>query len=108
MYTGKELESKEAKWKRYRLKEKVLYGGVEEGEAFGEKLYLRGEERLNLSLRDPVRRRSKASPLHRGWGEMDQRDSGSRLLEALTGSRGKRLLTRLVALPEEAKGGSER
>jgi len=48
LYTGKELESKEAKRKRYRLKEKVLYGGVEEGEAFGEKLYLRGEERLNL------------------------------------------------------------
>jgi hypothetical protein len=48
MYTGKELESEGAKWKRYRLKEKVLYGGVEEGEAFGEKLYLRGEERLNL------------------------------------------------------------
>jgi len=48
MYTGKELESKEAKRRRYRLKEKVLYGGVEEGEAFGEKLYLRGEERLNL------------------------------------------------------------
>jgi len=48
LYTGKELESEGAKWKRYRLKEKVLYGGVEEGEAFGEKLYLRGEERLNL------------------------------------------------------------
>jgi len=48
LYTGKELESKEAKRKRYRLKEKVLYGGVEEGGAFGEKLYLRGEERLNL------------------------------------------------------------
>lgn len=48
LYTGKELESKEAKWKRYRLKEKVLYGGVEEGEAFGEKLYLKGEERLKV------------------------------------------------------------
>jgi len=48
LYTGKELESKGAKWKRYRLKEKVLYGGVEEGEAFGEKLYLRGEKRLEI------------------------------------------------------------
>lgn len=48
MYTGKELESKQAKRKRYRLKEKVFYGGVEEGEVFGEKLYLRGEERLHL------------------------------------------------------------
>lgn len=48
MYTGKELESKQAKRKRYRLKEKVLYGGVEEAEAFGEKLYLKGEGRLHL------------------------------------------------------------
>jgi hypothetical protein len=48
MYTGKELESKGAKWKRYRLKEKVLYGGVEEGEAFGEKLYLKGEQNFHL------------------------------------------------------------
>lgn len=42
MYSGKELESKEGKRKRYRLKEKVIYGGVEEAGAFGEKLYLRG------------------------------------------------------------------
>jgi hypothetical protein len=48
MYTGKELESKQAKRKRYRLKEKVFYGGVEKGEAFGEKLYLREEEKLYL------------------------------------------------------------
>lgn len=48
MYTGKELESKEAKHKRYRLKEKVLYGGVEEAQAFGEKLYLKGEQNLHL------------------------------------------------------------
>lgn len=48
LYTGKESESEEAKRKRYRFKEKVLYGGVEEGEAFGENLYLKGEERLNL------------------------------------------------------------
>jgi len=48
LYTGKELESKQARRKRYRLKEKVLYGGVEEAEAFGEKLYLRGEERLHV------------------------------------------------------------
>jgi len=48
MYTGKGLESKEAKHKRYRLKEKVLYGGVEEAQAFGEKLYLKGEQNLHL------------------------------------------------------------
>jgi len=48
MYTGKELESKGAKWKRYRLKEKTLYGGVEEGKVFGEKLYLKGEQHLHL------------------------------------------------------------
>lgn len=50
MYSGKELESKKAKHKRYRLKEKVLYGGVEGAEEFGEKLFLAGEERLSLSL----------------------------------------------------------
>lgn len=43
LYTGKGLESEGAKWKRYGLKEKVLYGGVEEGDALGQKLYLRGE-----------------------------------------------------------------
>jgi hypothetical protein len=48
MYTGKELESEGAKRRRYRLKEKVLYGGVEESQAFGEKLYLKGEESLSL------------------------------------------------------------
>jgi len=48
MYSGKELESEEAKRKRYRLKEKVVYGGVEEAEAFGEKLYLEGEQNLHL------------------------------------------------------------
>lgn len=36
MYTGRELESKEAKWRRYRLGEKVLYGTVEGAKAFGE------------------------------------------------------------------------
>ena len=49
MYSGKELESETAKYKRYRLAEKVLYGGVEEPEEFGEKLYLKGEEKLALS-----------------------------------------------------------
>jgi len=49
MYSGKELESETAKYKRYRLKEKALYGGIEETEEFGEKLYLEGEEKLCLS-----------------------------------------------------------
>ncbi|MCL0077205.1 hypothetical protein M1O12_04210, partial [Dehalococcoidia bacterium] len=44
MYSGKELESETAKYKRYRLNEKTLYGGIEEPEEFGEKLYLKGEE----------------------------------------------------------------
>lgn len=44
MYSGKELESETAKYKRYRLKEKTLYGGIEEPDEFGEKLYLKGEE----------------------------------------------------------------
>jgi hypothetical protein len=49
MYSGKELESERAKYKRYRLTEKTLYGGIEEPEEFGEKLYLKGEEKLALS-----------------------------------------------------------
>ena len=49
MYSGKELESDKAKHKRYRLQEKTLYGGIEEAEEFGEKLYLKGEEKLSLS-----------------------------------------------------------
>ena len=49
MYSGKELESQTAKYKRYRLSEKTLYGGIEETEEFGEKLYLKGEEKLCLS-----------------------------------------------------------
>jgi hypothetical protein len=49
MYSGKELESKTAKNKRYRLKDKALYGGIEEAQEFGEKLYLKGEEKLALS-----------------------------------------------------------
>ena len=46
MYLGKELESQTAKYKRYRLKEKTLYGGIEEPDEFGEKVYLKGEEKL--------------------------------------------------------------
>ena len=49
MYSGKELESERVKYKRYRLVEKTLYGGIEEPEEFGEKLYLKGEEKLALS-----------------------------------------------------------
>lgn len=49
MYSGKELESETTKYKRYWLREKVLYGGIEETEEFGEKLYLKGEEKLCLS-----------------------------------------------------------
>jgi hypothetical protein len=49
MYSGKELESKKAKHKRYRLLEKTLYAGIEDPEKFGEKLYLKGEEKLSLS-----------------------------------------------------------
>ena len=49
MYSGKELESETAKYKRYRLIEKTVYGGIEEPEEFGEKLYLKGEDKLALS-----------------------------------------------------------
>jgi len=49
LYSGKELESSTAKHRRYRLRERVLYGGVEAAEAFGERLFLAGEARLGLS-----------------------------------------------------------
>ena len=38
MYSGKELESQTAKYKRYWTKDKALYGGIEEAQEFGEKL----------------------------------------------------------------------
>jgi len=44
------VESKKAKHRRYRLKEKVIYGGIEGADDFGERLYIKGEERLSLSL----------------------------------------------------------
>jgi hypothetical protein len=50
MYSGKELESKTAKHRRYRLKEKVVYGGIETADDFGERLYIQGERKLSLSL----------------------------------------------------------
>jgi len=49
MYSGRELESETAKCKRYRLKDKALYGGIEDAQEFGEKLYLEGEQKLALS-----------------------------------------------------------
>jgi len=49
LFSGKELESATAKHRRYRLRERVLYGGVEPAEAFGERLFLAGEARLGLS-----------------------------------------------------------
>jgi len=49
MKKGKELESETAKHKRYRLTEKTLYGGIEDVEEFGEKLYLKGEDKVALS-----------------------------------------------------------
>jgi hypothetical protein len=49
MYSGKRLETETAKYKRYRLSEKTLYGGIEETEKFGGKIYPKGEEKLFLS-----------------------------------------------------------
>ena len=40
MYSGKELESKKTKRRSYRLKEKVIYGGIEGADDFGERLYI--------------------------------------------------------------------
>lgn len=42
MYSGKEVESETAKYRRYWLTEKTVYGCIEEPEEFGEKLYLNG------------------------------------------------------------------
>jgi hypothetical protein len=47
--TGKELESQTARHRRYRLQERVRYGGVETAEQFGERLFLKGEARLGIS-----------------------------------------------------------
>lgn len=49
LFSGKELESATAKHRRYRLKERVLYGGVESASDFGERLFLLGEARLGLT-----------------------------------------------------------
>lgn len=47
--TGKSLESQTAQNRRYRLEERVRYGGVEAAQDFGERLFLKGEARLGLS-----------------------------------------------------------
>jgi len=50
MYSGKQLESKKAKHRRYWLKDKVVYGGIEGADDFWERLYIQGEQKLSLSL----------------------------------------------------------
>lgn len=47
--TGKSLESQTAKNRRFRLEERVRYGGVETAQDFGERLFLKGEIHLGLS-----------------------------------------------------------
>jgi Uncharacterised protein family (UPF0236) len=47
--TGRQLVSSTAKHKRYRLLERVRYGGVEAAQDFGERLFLKGEAHLGLS-----------------------------------------------------------
>jgi hypothetical protein len=47
--TGKSLVSPTAKNRRYRLQERVRYGGVETAQDFGERLFLKGEAHLGLS-----------------------------------------------------------
>lgn len=48
LYSGRTVESETAKHRRYRLRERVRYGGVESAEAFGERLFLAGEAALAL------------------------------------------------------------
>jgi hypothetical protein len=45
MYTGRESYGKG----KNRLKEKVVYGGLEGAEEFGEKLWIKGEKKLKVS-----------------------------------------------------------
>lgn len=47
--TGKSLVSQTARNRRYRLEERVRYGGVETAQDFGERLFLKGEAQLGLS-----------------------------------------------------------
>lgn len=47
--SGRALESRTAKHRRYRLQERVRYGGVESARDFGERLFLAGEAQLGLS-----------------------------------------------------------
>jgi hypothetical protein len=49
LYSGKTRESPSAKYRRYRLQERVRYGGVESAEAFGERFFLAGEASLALT-----------------------------------------------------------
>lgn len=49
MFSGRKLESETAKHPRYRLVERFRYGGVEDGDEFGEKLFIVGEKHLGLS-----------------------------------------------------------
>ena len=48
--TGKSLVSKTAKNRRYKLEERVRYGGVETAQNFGERLFLKGEAHLGSGL----------------------------------------------------------
>ncbi len=48
LYSGKELESRTAKRKRYRLKEKRLYATLEGAESFGRGLYLTAARKLEV------------------------------------------------------------
>lgn len=48
-YSGRERENPGAKHKRYRLKERQLYGGVESAQDFAERFYLHCEGTLALS-----------------------------------------------------------
>lgn len=47
--TGKALESPTAKHRRYRLLERLRYGGAETAQDFGERLFLAGEALVGLS-----------------------------------------------------------
>jgi len=56
MYSGKELESETAEYKRYRLNEKALYGGIEETEELREALSQARRESLNDSSKRAVQK----------------------------------------------------
>jgi hypothetical protein len=59
MCSDQELDSETAKYRRYRLKDKAFYGGIDDGEEFGGKLYLKRGGKVALSKAENSRHSSR-------------------------------------------------